>query len=261
MPQLNLPQTNQPKVQIIDNQVTTSSVDVAKFFEKVHAKVVRSIEILIEKDHEWGIANFGKTPYTDPQNGQKYQAYNMTRDGFTMLAMSFTGDKAFRFKIAYIQKFNEMEAELSSKPLQLDAPSTKEDRKPLRNLVNALVSAAPISQRDAWHMVHARFGGKHADELSLAEVQSALEFVQSKIDLYCATPEVDFITRQALAGVKAFTARLTVEEAISKTAKAVYREFKANIYITEEKPKHEISAQIDTMLSAHQKRLDRAGIR
>ena len=36
----------------------------------------------------------------------------MTRDGFTLLAMGFTGKKALEWKIRYIQAFNEMERKL-----------------------------------------------------------------------------------------------------------------------------------------------------
>jgi hypothetical protein len=43
-------------------------------------------------------------------------AYDMDRDGFTLLAMGFTGPNALHFKWAYIQAFNRMEAELHSKP-------------------------------------------------------------------------------------------------------------------------------------------------
>lgn len=35
--------------------------------------------------------------------------YYLTRDGFTLLAMGFTGKKALQFKIAYIEAFNKME--------------------------------------------------------------------------------------------------------------------------------------------------------
>ncbi|MPM83829.1 hypothetical protein SDC9_130898 [bioreactor metagenome] len=47
-------------------------------------------------------------------NGAKgcYPAYRMTRDGFTLLAMGFTGKKALQFKLAYIDAFNRMEAKL-----------------------------------------------------------------------------------------------------------------------------------------------------
>jgi phage regulator Rha-like protein len=48
-----------------------------------------------------------------PRGGfRKEEAYNMTKDGFTFLAMGYIGSLAARFKEAYIQRFNEMEEAL-----------------------------------------------------------------------------------------------------------------------------------------------------
>jgi len=44
--------------------------------------------------------------------GRMASTFDMTRDGFTLLVMGYTGPKALAFKVAYIQKFNEMEEEL-----------------------------------------------------------------------------------------------------------------------------------------------------
>lgn len=52
---------------------------------------------------------FEETTYIHPQNGQEYPMFVMNRDGFTLLAMGFTGDKALRFKLDYIKAFNAME--------------------------------------------------------------------------------------------------------------------------------------------------------
>lgn len=52
--------------------------------------------------------------------GKNYKMYLMNRDGFTLLAMSFTGAKALDWKIKYINAFNEMEKQLktgNAKPL------------------------------------------------------------------------------------------------------------------------------------------------
>lgn len=185
--QLNL---SEPKVKIINNHLMVSSLDVAEHFSKRHDNVVRAIKSLdIPKDLR--ALNFEETSIEveQPNGGyRKTLAYNMARDGFVLLVMGFTGKEAMQWKIRYIQAFNAMEAELFGKTeqLKLDAPSTKTERKPLANLVNTLVSVAPVSYRDAWHMVHARMGGKHADELTLAEVQTAIEFVQEQINIHTA---------------------------------------------------------------------------
>ena len=53
--------------------------------------------------------NFAPSSYTNNQN-EKQPCYCMTRDGFTMLAMGYTGQKAMKFKELYIRRFNEMDA-------------------------------------------------------------------------------------------------------------------------------------------------------
>ncbi|EOI3222799.1 Rha family transcriptional regulator [Campylobacter coli] len=63
------------------------------------------------------LLNFGEvvriSKTTNPKNGKlvnrKMPMYNLTRDGFSLLAMGFTGKKALQFKIAFINAFNEME--------------------------------------------------------------------------------------------------------------------------------------------------------
>lgn len=57
---------------------------------KSSSDVLRDIDLLAER----GVPNFGETPYINLQNGQTYRAFEMDRDGFTLLAMSFTGDRA-----------------------------------------------------------------------------------------------------------------------------------------------------------------------
>ncbi len=97
-----------PIVTIKNNAVVANSRDVAVYFCKRHDNVVRDIENLLEQ----GVLNFEETPYVHEQNGQTYRSFDMTRDGFTLLAMGFTGKKALQFKLRYIEQFNAMEAEL-----------------------------------------------------------------------------------------------------------------------------------------------------
>ena len=96
--------------------VFTNSRDVAAFFEKSHRHVLRDIENLMAALPEGGLPNFGHTPYVDPQNGQTYKSYDLTKDGFTLLAMGFTGPKALGFKLRYIEQFNAMETALKTMP-------------------------------------------------------------------------------------------------------------------------------------------------
>ena len=91
-------------------KIVTSSQAVAYYFEKQHRNVLRAIRGMLKNEHTKEM--FYEYLYTDKQNDQTYPAFLMTRDGFTLLAMGFTGKKALEWKIRYIQAFNEMEKQL-----------------------------------------------------------------------------------------------------------------------------------------------------
>lgn len=107
-----------PAITIVDGKPTTLSTDLSRHFGKRHDDVLRVIRNLLPQLPDGGVRNFAETPVTEEQNGQTYPAYRLTRDGFTLLAMGFTGKKALAFKLAYIDAFNRMEAELQQHPAQ-----------------------------------------------------------------------------------------------------------------------------------------------
>jgi len=100
-----------PHVAMCHDQLITTSLNLSAVFDKEHAKVMRNIKQFIEDQGEFAHANFGACSYTDLNNRER-PMYEITRDGFTLLAMGFTGQKAMQFKIAYIEAFNAMESEL-----------------------------------------------------------------------------------------------------------------------------------------------------
>ena len=93
-----------------NKQAVTSSLQVADTFGKRHDHVADSIDSL-KKD----VPNFGEmfieTNLPDSY-GRNRRGYYMNRDGFTLLAMGFTGSKALQFKLQYIDAFNEMEQQV-----------------------------------------------------------------------------------------------------------------------------------------------------
>jgi Rha family phage regulatory protein len=94
------------------NQVSTTSILVAKKFEKRHADVLRAIENL-ECSPGFRERNFALTLNITglPSGGvRRDKGYVLSRDGFTMLVMSFTGAKSAQFKEEFIEEFNRMEA-------------------------------------------------------------------------------------------------------------------------------------------------------
>lgn len=90
-----------------------SSLDIAETFGKRHADVLRDVENL-ECSDEFRERNFALSSYRSVQN-REFPLYLITRDGFTLLVMGYTGDKAMKFKEAYIRQFNAMEKALIGK--------------------------------------------------------------------------------------------------------------------------------------------------
>lgn len=88
------------------------SLYVADFFEREHKNVLRDIERITAPESglstKFNQLNFEPISYKDARN-RRQKAYALTRDGFTILVMGFTGAKAMKFKELYIKRFNEME--------------------------------------------------------------------------------------------------------------------------------------------------------
>lgn len=108
-------------VTAIDGIPMVSSRDVAAIFEKRHDNVLRDVDGLLNFEEtgtcaDFNYMNFKSSFYKDSQ-GKKQREVLMTRDGFALLAMGFTGKRAMRFKIAYINRFNEMECFIYSRNL------------------------------------------------------------------------------------------------------------------------------------------------
>lgn len=89
----------------------TTSRKVAMVFEKRHADVLRDIEAL-DCTADFRERNFAFSTYRAPGQRRKFPMYFLTKDGFTFLAMGYTGKKAAKFKEAYIAAFNKMEAQI-----------------------------------------------------------------------------------------------------------------------------------------------------
>lgn len=117
------------------DEIVVSSRDIAETFGKEHYEVIYAIEGRISENAKdikvknKGIINelieagnshvekyFILSEYES--RGKKYKEYLMTRDGFTLLVMGFSGEKAMRFKLAYINQFNQMEELLKGKLIE-----------------------------------------------------------------------------------------------------------------------------------------------
>lgn len=98
-----------------NGQIVVSSRDVTEKFGKNHKDVLESIRNLTAENS--AVKNmFILTTYKNTR-GREYEEYLMNRDGFSLLAMGFTGKKALEWKLKYIKAFNQMEETLKSSDL------------------------------------------------------------------------------------------------------------------------------------------------
>ncbi len=112
---VSLPTENFNNLIVVNRgQVTTTSLHVAEVFHKRHDRVIRTIRCILADLTEDSRPIFGEAAYYDDQQKPR-PMYVMNRDGFTLLAMSFTGKPALQFKIRYIDAFKAMEKALAQR--------------------------------------------------------------------------------------------------------------------------------------------------
>jgi len=104
-----------------NKQAVTTSLNVAEVFEKNHQHILEAIDNLTVENST--VKNmFMEDTYINSR-GRAYRQILMNRDGFTLLAMGFTGQKALQFKLKYIDAFNQMEDHIKN-----GLPETPEEK-------------------------------------------------------------------------------------------------------------------------------------
>lgn len=93
-------------------QNVTTSLIISEIFEKNHKEVLRDIDNL-DCPEDFNQRNFALISYKDSMNREQ-RAYEMTKDGFSFLVMGYTGAKAAKFKVDFINEFNKREDMLKS---------------------------------------------------------------------------------------------------------------------------------------------------
>lgn len=173
-----------PIVTVVDGAVTTLSTDVASFFEKDHAKVIRAIENILEKTPFDRKANFGETVVTrvNPSGGApiKSKAYRLTRDGFTFLAMGFTGERAQAFKWAYIDAFNQMEAKLHAQvPALSNGKLNQYQLFTLRKTVDERAKRSGRRYQSIYKYLKAKYQVKRIEDIPDSCFEECIDFVRT----------------------------------------------------------------------------------
>lgn len=171
-----------PDLEIIEGQITTTSQQIAEHFGKRHADVIRAIRKL-EAPDDFTERNFALSEFTD-STGRKLPAYRITRDGFTLLAMGFTGKEAMQWKVAYLTAFNKMEQELLARTPYSVQPSdtlTEAQQQTLRALLESNVKRLPHAKQagamvKGWSKLKAHFGVPYR-QIPASEFTEAISIV------------------------------------------------------------------------------------
>ncbi len=178
-----------PDLEIIEGHVTTTSRQIAEHFGKRHADVIRAIRKM-EIPADYRERNFALTfNEVHGPNGatRKEPVYRITRDGFTLLAMGFTGKEAMQWKVAYITAFNKMEQELQARTTRPANPAIDYDRispaqaQDLKELAHAIVESKVQTFAETWARLHKKFKVNSYLELPAARFEEAREYLQAKM--------------------------------------------------------------------------------
>lgn len=173
------------QVELVEGQITTTSVDVAAHFKKRHDTVLRAIRLL-ECSAEFTARNFAASEYTDP-TGRKLKQFRMTRDGFAFLAMGFTGKEAAKWKEAYINAFNRLEQELRKHDSDTADTIVNEligmtEVNVIKGLIRDKAKVIPIERRRSFQLtmhnrLHTRFNVPRVEIIPADQFEAACNFV------------------------------------------------------------------------------------
>lgn len=101
------------------DDIKTTSRIVAEKFGKRHDNVLATIDkILTQVSDIFGVLNFKESSYINEQNKEQ-RMFEITKDGFMILVMGFTGVPAMAIKETYINAFNLMVEKLRPKTYAL----------------------------------------------------------------------------------------------------------------------------------------------
>ena len=101
-------------LEVADDQIWTTSLQIAEVFEKDHKHILAKIDELPQDDFRRTNFRLSSEVRKNGIFNKETRMYKISRDGFAILVMGFTGTKAYEWKKQYIKAFNIMEAELKN---------------------------------------------------------------------------------------------------------------------------------------------------
>jgi len=193
-----------PVVSIVNNQVITTSKDVSRFFGKRHDHVIETVRSL-DIPNDFRQRNFAAAEYLDDQ-GKDQPMFNLTRDGFTILVMGFSGKKAMQFKLAYIEAFNLMEAQLMQQRFpELPPPTlTPDQQRRIQKIIGDKVYATgnkamyPAYFKHIYRGIKEKFHGAKYDQIPAHLFDDSVAYINSAT----LTKESDTVTREEIENLK-----------------------------------------------------------
>lgn len=135
---------NQIEVKSVDGVPMVSSLVVAEHFGKRHSNVLRDIDNLLQDMAKINNSKLSREIFQEYQffnsRNRPYRAFMMTRDGFSLLTMGFTGDKALEWKLKFISTFNAMEDTLKNNADKLEWKQARLQGKAVRKSVTDCIA-------------------------------------------------------------------------------------------------------------------------
>lgn len=189
-----------PDLDIIEGQVTTTSHQVAQHFGKQHKLVLRAIRNLLKElpaEHQHNFAPMLLDVEVGCGAVRKDPAYRITRDGFTLLAMGFTGKEAMQWKVAYLSAFNKMESELLTKVTRPHNPAigyhriTQAQAQDLKELVQDIAAKKIQGFGETWNRLHRKFRVTGYKELPAIRFEEARDYLLGKLPPEAAAAQPD----------------------------------------------------------------------
>jgi Rha family phage regulatory protein len=171
-----------PELSNENGQITTTSLQIAQHFNKAHRAVLLAIKNLLAQIVGEGLHNFMQSSYLNEQ-GKQQPMYRITRDGFTLLAMGFTGKEALQWKLAYLSAFNKMEAELVklAQPV-ISLTITPAQCQHLRELVQLVVESGKQGHGETWNRLHRKMKVNSYLMLRPDQFDAACQYLRGKFD-------------------------------------------------------------------------------
>lgn len=127
-------------------KVLLSSRVIASCFDKRHDNVIQAVNKAKQDcTTEFTRLNFKVSEYLDG-SGRKCKEYQVTRDGFMFLGMSFTGKKAARFKEAIIKRFNVLEQYYLKREQKYFGSQVRNEKKMLRSMQEASLEPSTVKE-------------------------------------------------------------------------------------------------------------------